>query len=184
MASNLSIFSLNGYSVKSGRRGKVQILTDFITNVYEYFNSDSARQPYLWYYYIRYEPAGSMAIRHHTWIWARTDSNSDQGYETMAKESVLQLRYLGVFPQTGHREYRFHIEKEDSKIRNVSLTIDDHFFGTKKLMFQEAPDLCYQKLLVEVRDETRDVPILSHAAVTETDIQSYRESHRKVRTRK
>jgi len=96
----------------------------------------------------------------------------------------LQLRYLGVFPHAGHREYRFHIEKEDSKIRSVSLTIDDHLFGTKKLMFQEAPDLCYQKLLMDICDETRAEPILSRAAVTETDILSYRENHRTVRTRK
>lgn len=102
----------------------------------------------------------------------------------MAKDSVLQLRYLGVFPQAGHREYRFHIEKEDLKIHDVSLTIDDRLFGTNKLMFQEAPDLCYQKLLIEVCDETRDMPILSRAAVTETDIRSYRDNHPTVKTRK
>jgi hypothetical protein len=102
----------------------------------------------------------------------------------MAKDFVLQLRYMGVFPQSGHREYRFRIENEGSEIRDVSLTIDDHLFGTKRLMFQEAPDLCYQKLLAEVRNENREVPVLSRAAVTPTDIQLYRENHPTVRTRK
>jgi hypothetical protein len=102
----------------------------------------------------------------------------------MAKDTVLQLRYLGVYPQVGRREYRFHLGNEGSEIRNVSLTIDDHLFGTSKLMFQEAPDLCYQKLLMEICNETRDVPILSHAAVTETDIQLYRDNHPTVKMRK
>lgn len=102
----------------------------------------------------------------------------------MVKDSVLQLRYLGVFPQAGCREYRFHIGKEGSEIRKVSLTIDNHLFGTDKLLYQEAPDLCYQKLLTVVCDETRVVPILNHAAVTETDIQSYRDNHPTVKMRK
>ena len=102
----------------------------------------------------------------------------------MAKDFVLQLRYMGVFPQSGHREYRFRIENEGSEIRDVSLTIDDHLFGTKRLMFQEAPDLCYQKLLTEVRNENRDVPILKRAAITAIDIKSYRESHPTVKVRK
>jgi hypothetical protein len=102
----------------------------------------------------------------------------------MAKDSVLQLRYVGVFPQAGHREYRFHIGNDDSETRNVSLTIDDRLFGTNKLMFQEAPDLCYQKLLMEMCDETRAVPIHTHTAVTETDIQSYRDNHPTVKMRR
>jgi hypothetical protein len=95
----------------------------------------------------------------------------------MAKDFVLQLRYLGVFPQSGHREYRFHIENEGSEIRDVSLTIEDDLFRTNRLMFQEAPDLCYQKLLAQVRSENCEVPVLSRSAITAMDIQSYRENH-------
>ena len=102
----------------------------------------------------------------------------------MTKDFVLQLRYMGVFPQEGHREYRFHLESEGAKEREVCLTIDDDLFVTARLMFQEAPDLCYQKLLAEVCDETRAAPILSRAAVTATDIQLYRESHPTAKVRK
>jgi hypothetical protein len=102
----------------------------------------------------------------------------------MTKDSVLRLRYIGVFPQTGHREYRFHIEKEESAMRDISLTIDNNLFGTNKLMFQEAPDLCYQKLLTQICDENRKAPISGSAAVTEGDVQSYRENHRTVKMRR
>jgi hypothetical protein len=95
----------------------------------------------------------------------------------MTRDSVLQLRYIGVSPQAGHREYKFHIGKGDAEGRDVVLTIDDSLFGSNKLMFQEAHDLCYQKLLLDLSNESHDAPILSRAAVSATDISSYRQGH-------
>ena len=95
----------------------------------------------------------------------------------MTKDTVARLRYIGVFPQRGYREYRFHIGMGDAESRAVSLTIDDSLFGTKKLMFQEAHDLCYQKLLVDLSNESPRAPILSRSAVSVTDIDSYRQGH-------
>ena len=102
----------------------------------------------------------------------------------MTKDFVLQLRYLGVFPQTGHREYRFNVGKDTADTREVTLTIADGLFVTNRFMFQEAPDLCYQKLLTDLRNESTEVPIRSRAAVTATDIHSYRENHPTARARK
>ncbi len=102
----------------------------------------------------------------------------------MTRDFVLQLRYVGVFPQTGYREYRFRIEKEAAEVRNVVLTIEDDQFGTNGLLFQEAPDLCYQRLLMDLRNETTETPLLSRATVTAVDIDSYRESHPAGKARK
>ena len=93
----------------------------------------------------------------------------------MAKDLVLQLRYLGMLPHIGHREYRFQIEAHDKSVRTVALTIDDGIFRKNQLMFQEAPDLCYQKLLADVTNE--GTPICSLAPVTDSEIASYRNSH-------
>jgi hypothetical protein len=95
----------------------------------------------------------------------------------MAKDLVLQLRYLGMLPQLGHREYRFQIEAHDKSVRTVALTIDDVIFRKNQLMFQEAPDLCYQKLLADVINETAGAPICSLASVTDSEIATYRNSH-------
>ena len=95
----------------------------------------------------------------------------------MTRDLVLQLRYLGVFPHIGHREYRFQIEAHDKSVRTVALTIDDGIFRKNQLMFQEAPDLCYQKLLADMTNETIGRPICSVAPVTESEIASYRNSH-------
>jgi len=95
----------------------------------------------------------------------------------MAKDFVLHLRYLGMLAQTGHREYRFQIEAHDKSVRIVALTIDDGIFRKNQLMFQEAPDLCYQKLLVDVGNETPGAPISGIASVTDSEIASYRNAH-------
>lgn len=95
----------------------------------------------------------------------------------MSKDLVLQLRYLGMLPHIGHREYRFQIEADDKSIRTVALTIDDYIFRKNQLMFQEAPDLCYQKMLADVTNEPTGARICSVASVSESEIASYRNSH-------
>ena len=95
----------------------------------------------------------------------------------MAKDLVLQLRYIGMLPQLGHREYRFQIEAHDKSIRTVALTIDDGIFRKNLLMFQEAPDLCYQKVLLDLSNETPSAPLCSRVTVTGIDIANHRGSH-------
>lgn len=101
----------------------------------------------------------------------------------MMKDLVLQLKYIGVIPKTGHREYGFQIEDKDKAIRKVFLTIDDNVFMMNQLMFQEAPDLCYQKMLLDLSNETGETPILKRAAITPSDVASYRDSHPTGRSR-
>ena len=95
----------------------------------------------------------------------------------MAKDLVLQLRYLGMLPHIGHREYRFQIEADDKSVRTVALTIENLLFREYQLMFQEAPDLCYQKMLADVANESGGARICNIASVTESDITFYRNSH-------
>ncbi len=103
----------------------------------------------------------------------------------MMKDVVLQLRYLGVIPRPGHREYGFSIEDKNKGTRQVVLSIDDGLFRARNLMFQEAPDLCYQKVLMDLRNESPGVPIRSRMSVSESDVEQYRDAHpiRKSRNR-
>jgi hypothetical protein len=95
----------------------------------------------------------------------------------MTKDPVLQLRYLGVIPQAGYREYGFHILDEKEEVRQVILTIDNSLFRKCRLMYQEAPDLCYQKLLKDLNEETAETLIGSRIEVSTVDIANYRDSH-------
>jgi len=102
----------------------------------------------------------------------------------MAKDHVLQLRYLGVIPQTEYVEYGFRIEDKEKKVRIVVLTIESGFFKRNDLMVQEAPDLCYQKILVDLERETAELPISSRSSISASDIAGYRDRHPTTKVRK
>jgi hypothetical protein len=103
----------------------------------------------------------------------------------MAKDSVLKLRYLGMLPQIGHREYGFRIEDREKEIRQVIVTIDDSYFLKNQLKFQEAPDLCYQRVLMDIDSEAAAATTAgtSTVPITQADIIRYRDSHPTGKTR-
>lgn len=96
---------------------------------------------------------------------------------------MKRIWYLGVVPKSGHREYGFSIEEEDKSLRQVVLTIDNLLFVSNRLNFQEAPDLCYQKLKTDLVGEDGSNPIRSRVPVTASDLDSYRGSHQNHHTR-
>jgi hypothetical protein len=94
----------------------------------------------------------------------------------------IRVRYVGVFPKKGYREYDFRVEAEDKTIHQIVLVIDDIVFLDKHLMFQEAPDLCYQKLRMDLINETV-AQIGSRVRVTPLDVASYRDAHPSAKSR-
>jgi hypothetical protein len=103
----------------------------------------------------------------------------------MLNQLVMQLRYLGVIPQVGYIEYGFRVTEKDKSVRQVVLTIEDAFFQRKDLKFQEAPDLCYQKVLMDLNNDRTDsgIPPAS-IPVTALDIAHYRDLHPTAKSRK
>jgi hypothetical protein len=91
-----------------------------------------------------------------------------------------QLRYLGTISGPDHSEYGFQIENPDKTIRLLVLTIANSLFLTRQLLVQEAPDLCYQKLLAYIRDATAG-PAEDYIPISESDIASYRTVHPNVK---
>lgn len=102
----------------------------------------------------------------------------------MLKDLVLKLKFLGVIPKVGYVEYGFRIEAEDKSYRLIVLTIEDSFFRENGLKVQEGPDLCYQKILMNLDKETNDSPIPSRMPVTALDIAHYRDLHPTTKLRK
>ena len=96
---------------------------------------------------------------------------------------MKRIWYLGVVPKTGYREYGFNVEDEDKSLRQVVLTIDNLLFVSNRLNFQEAPDLCYQKLKTDLIGEEGGNLISSRVPVTASDLDSYRGLHQNQHTR-
>jgi hypothetical protein len=90
------------------------------------------------------------------------------------------LRYLGKISKLEHSEYGFKVEYEDRSVRMLILTIANSVFLTNQLMVQEAPDLCYQKVLTDLKGEDID-QIKDLTMVTGADIAQYRTFHPNLR---
>jgi hypothetical protein len=86
------------------------------------------------------------------------------------------LMYLGKISRPEYSEYGFKIENEDRSVRLLILTISNSAFLTKQLMVQEAPDLCYQKVLADLRSEAAN-QMYDLVLVTGSDIEQYRALH-------
>jgi hypothetical protein len=84
------------------------------------------------------------------------------------------LRYTGVHSLADTREYGFVLR--DNEERHFTVVVSNVDFKDKRLSFQEAPDLCYQKLYAELEAET-DTPVASAICVTAEDLARYRETH-------
>ena len=69
-------------------------------------------------------------------------------------------------------------------MRLVVLEIETGVFERRELMFQEAPDLCFQKVLADLDRETADSRIGARVSVTAADISHYRELHPTAKPRK
>jgi len=93
-----------------------------------------------------------------------------------------QLRYLGTISKPQHSEYGFQIENSDKTVRLLVLTIANAVFLTRQLMVQEAPDLCYQKVLAYLRNESAG-PTEDCIPISESDIADYRAFHPNVKVR-
>ena len=91
-----------------------------------------------------------------------------------------QLRYLGMISKNQRSEYGFQIENPDKTVRLLVLTIASSVFLTRQLMVQEAPDLCYQKVLAYLQDSAAG-PAEDYIPVNESDIANYRAFHPNVK---
>jgi len=91
-----------------------------------------------------------------------------------------QLRYLGTISKPEHSEYGFQIENPDKTVRLLVLTIASSVFLARQLMVQEAPDLCYQKVLAYLRDATAGLDE-DCIPISESDIANYRAFHPNVK---
>ena len=92
----------------------------------------------------------------------------------------LQLRYLGTISKPEHSEFGFQIENPDKTVRLLVLTIANSVFLTRQLLVQEAPDLCYQKVLAYLRDAAGG-PAEDYIPISESDIANYRAFHPNVK---
>ena len=98
---------------------------------------------------------------------------------------MVQIQYLGFETKPRGRDYLYRVidAKADSPKREFTFTISNQAFAEKRVPYQDAADLCYQKLQKALGSETSEEPLSGHSTLSNQELDEYREKHRPVKRR-
>ena len=92
----------------------------------------------------------------------------------MSKEILMQ--FLGFESNETGREYIFSVLEPETEPRKFTITITHDAFTTRRVRFQDAPDVCSAKLRRELT-ASGNHPVDSHFLVSDMELDDYRNSH-------
>jgi hypothetical protein len=90
-------------------------------------------------------------------------------------ESVT-VQYVGFKAKAHVREYSFVVRRALNETSEFTLTIGNEAFGSRRVRFQDAPEICSLRLHQELA-VFGDHPPQAHYRISETDLDNYRSSH-------
>jgi len=93
----------------------------------------------------------------------------------MAAPRPLTIRYLGFECRSEGRSYRLRVDRGSEEPRLYTVSIPTEAFETRRARFQDAPEVCVQRLQREL-DANADLPGGVSLLVTTTDLDLYRDS--------
>ena len=88
----------------------------------------------------------------------------------------VNVQYMGFEAKTLVREYSFLVREASSETREFSITIVNEAFTSRRLSYQDGPNICSLKLHRELDVFSNDPP-QTHYRISEAELSDYRESH-------
>ncbi len=95
----------------------------------------------------------------------------------------MMIQYIGFQSKPRGRDYNYRVVGAKNETREFTLTISNQSFADRLVPYQDAADLCYQKLRRELAAETAENPLQRHFTVSNQDLDEYRERYRPTRKR-
>jgi hypothetical protein len=86
----------------------------------------------------------------------------------------IDAQYVGFTPKLVTREYNFIVREAPVEAFEITFAISNKAFTSRRLSFQNAPDLCSLKLHREMASSR---PLKSHYQISEGELDDYRDSH-------
>jgi hypothetical protein len=86
------------------------------------------------------------------------------------------VQYVGFEAKPSFREYKFQVRSTADGLREFTLTIANEAFDSRRIRFQDAPDICSLKLTSEL-EASDNHPLHDHFALTESELETYRTAH-------
>lgn len=91
--------------------------------------------------------------------------------------SVL-VQYIGFQLKPRGRDYSYRVVGPMAVIREFTLTISNQAFAERRVPFQDAAAVCYQKLQRALAGETDEQPLSRHFTISDQELNDYRDKYR------
>jgi hypothetical protein len=88
----------------------------------------------------------------------------------------VSAQYVGFQSKVTAREYTFLVREVETEPLEIVFTIPNEAFSSRRLSFQNGPDICSLKLHREM-DDSASNPLKTHYRISEADLASYYDSH-------
>jgi hypothetical protein len=88
----------------------------------------------------------------------------------------ISTQYVGFMSTLSTREYSFVVRGELTKAIEITFAIPNRVFTSRRLSFQNAPDLCSLKLHREMAGSV-DNPLKAHYRISDSELVDYHNSH-------
>jgi hypothetical protein len=95
----------------------------------------------------------------------------------------VHIQYLGFQTKPRGRDYLYRVINAKAEKREFTFTISNQAFAERRVPYQDAADLCYQKLQKALTLETAEQPFPHRSTLSNQDLDEYREKHRPARRR-
>ena len=88
----------------------------------------------------------------------------------------VNVQYVGFEAKALVREYNFLVRQASSGTREFALTIVNEAFSSRRVRYQDGPDICSLKLHRELATFANHPP-QTHYRISELELDEYRDSH-------
>jgi hypothetical protein len=95
----------------------------------------------------------------------------------------VQIQYLGFELKPRGRDYRYLVVDPKSENREITFTITNQAFLDCGIRYQDAAELCYQKLRTALNVEANAQPLPRRSTISEQELHEYRDKNRPAKRR-
>ncbi|HUE56390.1 MAG TPA: hypothetical protein VMO76_11190 [Candidatus Udaeobacter sp.] len=88
----------------------------------------------------------------------------------------VSVEYVGFESKALVREYNFLVRQASNETREFALTIVNEAFNSRRVRYQDGPDICSLKLRRELATFSNHPP-QAHYRISEMELDEYRNSH-------
>jgi hypothetical protein len=88
----------------------------------------------------------------------------------------LIVQFVGFQNKERAREYTFTVRERETEPREFTITINNDAFDSRRVRYQDAPDICSHKLHRELA-ASENHPAKNHFRLSDEELDEYRVSH-------